>query len=112
LPERGCTDFICFGGHGADGSGGILRHSLDIEGARMKDEDIVSKTLNEAAAIISEYLEPGLPRDPVATINRLIKVLDKPTIGGRDYTFGKGIWAEGGEVNSDCLVFETKKIQQ
>jgi hypothetical protein len=53
---------------------------LDIEGARMKDQKTVLKTLNEAAGIISDYLEPGLPRDPVATINRLIKVLDNQSL--------------------------------
>jgi hypothetical protein len=42
----------------------------------MKDQDVVLTALNEAALIIGDYLEPGLPRDPVATINRLIEVLD------------------------------------
>jgi hypothetical protein len=42
----------------------------------MKDQDIVLAALNEAALIIGDYLEPGHPRDPVATINRLIEVLD------------------------------------
>jgi len=42
----------------------------------MKDHDIVVTALNEAALIIGDYLEPGLPRDPVATINHLIEVLD------------------------------------
>jgi hypothetical protein len=42
----------------------------------MKDHDIVVTALNEAALIIGDYLEPGFPRDPVATINRLIEVLD------------------------------------
>jgi hypothetical protein len=42
----------------------------------MKDQDVVLTALNEAALIIGDYLEPGLPRDPVATIKRLIEVLD------------------------------------
>ena len=42
----------------------------------MKDQETVLNALNEAALIIGDYLEPGLPRDPVATINRLIEVLD------------------------------------
>jgi hypothetical protein len=42
----------------------------------MKDHDVVLNALNEAALIIGDYLEPGIPRDPVATINRLIEVLD------------------------------------
>jgi hypothetical protein len=42
----------------------------------MKDQDVVLTALNEAALIIGDYLEPGLPRDSVATIKRLIEVLD------------------------------------
>jgi hypothetical protein len=73
-------DFVCFGRHGGHGSRGILQHSFDIEGARMKDQEIVLKTLNEAGAIISDYLEPGMQRDPVATIDRLIRVLDNQSL--------------------------------
>jgi hypothetical protein len=40
----------------------------------MKDQAIVVTALNEAALIIGDYLEPG-PKDPIATINRLIEVL-------------------------------------
>jgi hypothetical protein len=40
------------------------------------DQNVVLTALNEAALIIGDYLEPGHPRDPVATINRLIEVLD------------------------------------
>jgi hypothetical protein len=40
----------------------------------MKDQEVVLTALNEAALIIGDYLEPGIPRDPVATINRLIEV--------------------------------------
>ena len=42
----------------------------------MKDEDIVVRALDEAALIVVDYLELGHPRDPVATMSRLIKVLD------------------------------------
>jgi hypothetical protein len=42
----------------------------------MTDQDLILAALNEAALIIGDYLEPGIPRDPVATINRLIEVLD------------------------------------
>jgi hypothetical protein len=41
------------------------------------DQDVVITALNEAALIIGDYLEAGHTRDPVATINRLIKVLDR-----------------------------------
>jgi hypothetical protein len=40
----------------------------------MKDHDVVLCALNKAALIVRDYLEPGHPR--VATINRLIEVLD------------------------------------
>jgi hypothetical protein len=42
----------------------------------MNDQAIVIAAINEAGAVISEYLEPGRPRDPVATIDRLIEILD------------------------------------
>jgi hypothetical protein len=42
----------------------------------MKDHELVLRALNKAALIVGDYLEPGHPRDPVATINRLIEVLD------------------------------------
>jgi hypothetical protein len=42
----------------------------------MKDQAIVIAALGKAALIIGDYLEPGHPRDSVATINRLIEVLD------------------------------------
>jgi uncharacterized protein HemY len=41
------------------------------------DHEVVITTLNEAALIVSDYLEAGHTRDPVETINRLIKVLDR-----------------------------------
>ena len=41
----------------------------------MKDQEIVLAALHEAALIVGDYLEPGRPRNPVVTINRLIKVL-------------------------------------
>jgi hypothetical protein len=49
----------------------------------MKDRDIVLAALNEAALIIGDYLEPGLPRDPAATIHRLVKVLDGQELAQR-----------------------------
>jgi hypothetical protein len=41
------------------------------------DQDVVLTALNEAALIIGDYLEGVHTRDPVATINRLIEVLDR-----------------------------------
>jgi hypothetical protein len=42
----------------------------------MNDQATILIALNEAAFIIADHFEPGLPRDPVATIKRLIEVLD------------------------------------
>jgi len=42
----------------------------------MKDAFIITTALNEAGLIIGDYLRPGLPRDPVATIKKLIDVLE------------------------------------
>jgi len=40
------------------------------------DQDVVLTALHEAALIIGDY-QAGDTRDPVATINRLIEVLDR-----------------------------------
>ena len=56
----------------------------------MKDQEIVLNALNEAALIIGDYLEPGLPRDPVATINRLIEVLDNQKLAAAMERIDKG----------------------
>jgi hypothetical protein len=42
----------------------------------MNDQAIILIALNEAAFVIADHLEPGLPRDPLATVKRLIEVLD------------------------------------
>jgi len=42
----------------------------------MNDQAIILLALNEAAFVIADHLEPGLPRDPLATVKRLIEVLD------------------------------------
>ena len=42
----------------------------------MNDQAIILIALYEAAFVIADHLEPGLPRDPLATVKRLIKVLD------------------------------------
>jgi hypothetical protein len=48
----------------------------------MRDKDIVASALREAALIIGDYLEPGYPRDPMATIKRLIEVLEDQELAG------------------------------
>jgi hypothetical protein len=42
----------------------------------MNDQAIILIALNEAAFVIADHLEPGLPRDPLATVKRPIEVLD------------------------------------
>jgi hypothetical protein len=42
----------------------------------MNDQAIILIALNEAAFVIADHLEPGLPRDPLATVKKLIEVLD------------------------------------
>ncbi len=56
----------------------------------MKDQDIVIAALNEAALIIGDYIEPGHPRDPVATVNRLIEVLDNQELAAAIKRMEKG----------------------
>jgi hypothetical protein len=46
----------------------------------MNDEATILIALNEAAFIIADHFEPGIPRDPIATIRRLIDVLDNPEL--------------------------------
>jgi hypothetical protein len=42
----------------------------------MNDQAKLQIALSQAVLIIADHFEPGLPRDPVATIKRLIEVLD------------------------------------
>ena len=50
------------------------------EGGAMKDRDIVTTALKNAALIVGDYLERGHPKDPVATIKRLMEVLEDPNL--------------------------------
>jgi len=45
-------------------------------GKRMNDQAKIQIALSQAALIIADHLEPGLPQDPLATTKRLIEVLD------------------------------------
>jgi hypothetical protein len=49
-------------------------------GKRMNDQAKIQIALSQAALIIADHLEPGPPRDPLATIKRLIEVLDNPEL--------------------------------
>jgi hypothetical protein len=46
----------------------------------MNDQAKIQIALAQAALIIADHLEHGLPRDPLATIKRLIEVLDNPEL--------------------------------
>jgi hypothetical protein len=55
----------------------------------MTDQAIVTDTLNQAAMIVGDYLS-GLPRDPIATINKLIAVLDNQELAAAIKRMEKG----------------------
>jgi hypothetical protein len=59
----------------------------------MTDQAIVISILNEAGLIISEYLEPGRPRDAVATVNELIAILDNQELAGALRRMDRGLRA-------------------
>jgi hypothetical protein len=46
----------------------------------MRDQATILTTLNEAAFIIADHFEPGIPRDPMATVKRLIEMLNNPEL--------------------------------
>jgi hypothetical protein len=71
--------------------------------ARMKDKAIVTAALNEAGLIVEDYLQPGRPQDPVATIKRLIEVLEDQELLGAIKRLEKGLWLRAVEwVRYDC----------
>jgi hypothetical protein len=43
----------------------------------MTDQGKIQIALAQAVLIIADHFEPGLPRDPVATIKRLLAVLNE-----------------------------------
>jgi hypothetical protein len=55
----------------------------------MTDQATAIAAINEAGVIIAEYLQPG-PRDPVATIDRLIEVLDSQKLAAAVIRIEKG----------------------
>jgi hypothetical protein len=56
-----------------------------------RDKEIVLKVLDRATAVVSEYLEPGRPRDAVATVNELIAILDNQELAGALRRMGRGL---------------------
>ena len=53
-----------------------VEYGREKKGPRMNDQAKIQIALSEAALIVADHFEPGLPRDPLETIKRLIEVLD------------------------------------
>ncbi len=58
----------------------------------MKDQAIVAIALNQIAMIVGDHFQPGLPRDPVATVKMIIEVLDSQELAEAIMRLEKGIW--------------------
>jgi hypothetical protein len=58
----------------------------------MNDQATILIALNEAAFIIADHFEPGLPRDPTATIKKLIEVLDSQELAAAIPRMEKEVW--------------------
>ncbi|MGM4886309.1 hypothetical protein [Tardiphaga sp. 11_C7_N12_6] len=41
----------------------------------MRDIDIINKAMEDAQAVLCDYIEPG-PRDPQAILQRMLEILD------------------------------------
>jgi hypothetical protein len=44
------------------------------------DHATIQIALNEAAFILADHFNPGLPRNPLATVKRLLEVLDSQEV--------------------------------
>jgi hypothetical protein len=58
-----------------------------------RDKEIVLNTLDRAIAVVSAYVEPGLPRNAAATVNELIAILDNQELAGALRRMGRGLRA-------------------
>lgn len=58
-----------------DPEGVAFRYEVEGLPAVARDQERIARALHEARGIIGEYLEPGI-KNPTATLNRLIEVLD------------------------------------
>lgn len=41
----------------------------------MRDIDIINKAMEDAQAVLRDYVQPG-PRDPLGTLGRMLEMLD------------------------------------
>jgi hypothetical protein len=56
----------------------------------MRDQEVVNAALRDATRILSEYLEPGAPRNDRQTIQKLLEVLDNQTLAAALDRLSKG----------------------
>jgi hypothetical protein len=59
---------------------GLSRCCWAVEDDAMTDQDRINSAMREAHAILSEYSKPGQIRNPNATVNKLVAVLDRPEL--------------------------------
>jgi hypothetical protein len=45
------------------------------EGSVMRDIDIINKAMEDAQAVLRDFIQPG-PRDPQDTLARMLEILD------------------------------------
>ncbi|MDR6658982.1 hypothetical protein J2W51_001524 [Tardiphaga robiniae] len=45
----------------------------------MRDIDIITKAMEDAQAVLSDYIEPR-PRDPKAVLQRMLEILDRDEV--------------------------------
>jgi hypothetical protein len=46
----------------------------------MTDQELINRAMRESRAILSDYLDRGHVRNPNATMNQLVAVLDTPQL--------------------------------
>jgi hypothetical protein len=56
----------------------------------MTDREIVLKALEDAQKILADYLEPGMPRNPEFTIERLMLTLDNDDLADAQRRLSEG----------------------
>lgn len=57
-----------------------MQSNFCVREAMTIDRATIQVALNEAALILADHFNPGLPREPLATVKRLIEVLDSQEV--------------------------------
>jgi hypothetical protein len=55
----------------------------------MKDIDIINKAMEDAQAVLRDFIQPG-PRDPQATLVRMLEILDHQAVIAAQERLRKG----------------------